>query len=542
MRTLRAQSGVVTVAGVYDRRVVVHVKDACFHIGQQLGEIALLPRLAHAAREYCRFLNVNTPMPTAVERVALYARISQDTSGQAVGVADQLDHARTFASARGYQVVAEHSDNDISAFRGASRPAYQKVLTLARDRRIDRVIVYHLTRMTRNRRERAEFIDAFHSCKVNVSEAQGGDYDLSTAAGRTWVDIQGALATWESEIKSERVTAAAARRARSGRPSGDLGYGWIKHGIGSAATWTEHPHQADVIREVVDRLLAGESLRGITDRLNDRGESAPNSVRWGKTSVKKLAMRESNIAQRVHHRGLPDEERFDGCWPPIVDRMKHEKVVALLTQPTRRTNATVTRPGARRHLLSWGIGECGVCGEKLRAVTKRGVHGRPLNLYVCDGKGCVGRSERAVDDLVKGVVIGRMSMPDALDFLLGDDAEARRCSGRIDELSRRLADAADAFAEGAITAEQLRRITARLQPELDDVEQRHAASVVSLDLDALRPLAGPQASQRWDGMAVAQRRAVLAALGLRVVIDRTRPGPGFDPESVRFEWHRGGQR
>lgn len=479
---------------------------------------------------------MNTPTAPAGERVALYARISQDTSGQAVGVADQLDHARTFASARGYRIVAEHADNDISAFRGANRPAYQKVLGLARDHKVDRVIVYHLTRMTRNRRERAEFIDAFHSCKVNVSEAQGGDYDLSTAAGRTWVDIQGALATWESEIKSERVTAAAARRARSGRPSGDLGYGWLKRGMGSAATWTEHPNESNVVREIVDRLLSGDTLRGITEDLNRRGEPAPNSLAWGKTSVKKLAMRESNIAKRVHHRGLPDEERFDGCWPALVDRMKHEKVAALLTQPARRTNSTVTRPGARRHLLSWGIGECGICGAKLRAVTKRGRHGRPLDLYVCDDKGCVGRSEPAVDDLVKDLVIGRMSMPDALDFLLGDDAEARRWAERIDEIGRRLADAADAFADGAITAEQMRRITARLQPELDDAEQRSAASAVSLDLDALRPLAGPQAGQLWDDMAVAQRRAVLGTLGLRVVIERTRPGPGFDPASVRFEW------
>ncbi len=479
---------------------------------------------------------MNSLVAPASERVALYARISQDTSGQAVGVGDQLEHARTFASARGYQVVAEHADNDISAFRGASRPAYQKVLTLARDRRIDRVIVYHLTRMTRNRRERAEFIDAFHSCKVNVSEAQGGDYDLSTAAGRTWVDIQGALATWESEIKSERVTAAAARRARSGRPSGDLGYGWTKHGAGSAATWTEHPQEANLVREIVDRLLAGDTLRGITDDLNRRGVPAPKTTAWGKTSVKKLAMRESNIAQRVHHRGLPDEERFDGCWPAIVDRVKHEKVVALLTQPARRTNGTIARPGARRHLLSWGIGQCGVCGAKLRATTKRGRHGRPLDLYVCDGKGCVGRSEPSVDELVREVVIARLSQPDALDWLMGDDEQTRRYSDQVAALNRRLSEAADAFADAAISAEQLRRITARIQPELDEAESRLRDSVVSLDVEAIRPLAGPAARQRWEQMSVSQHRAVLEALGMTVVINPTRPGPGFDPESVRFEW------
>jgi site-specific DNA recombinase len=397
------------------------------------------------------------------------------------------------------------------------------------------VIVYHLTRMTRNRRERAEFIDAFHSCKVNVSEAQGGDYDLSTAAGRTWVDIQGALATWESEIKSERIVASAARRARSGRPSGDLGYGWEKHGSGASATWTEHPHEAQVVREIVDRLLAGETLRGVTDALNRRGEPAPNSAAWGKTSIKKLALRESNIAVRVHHRGQPDKERFDGCWPPIVDKTKHEKVVGLLSRSARRTNG-VARPGARRHLLSWGIGECGVCGAKLRAVTKRGKYGRPLDLYVCDGKGCVGRSEPAVDELVRDVVIGRLSMPDALDWLIGDDQEARRWSERVDELNRRLADAADAYAEGAITAEQLRRITARLQPDLEEAEQSRAESVVPLDIEALRPLAGPAAHERWNEMTVSQRRAVVETLGIRVVIDRTRPGPGFNPDDVRIEW------
>ncbi|BDB42843.1 MULTISPECIES: recombinase family protein [Mycobacterium] len=478
-------------------------------------------------------------MNTSVgERVALYARISQDTSGQAVGVTAQLDHARTFASARGYRIVAEHTDNDISAFRGAERPGYQKVLRLARDRQIDRVIVYQLTRMTRNRGERAEFIDSFHACRVNVSEAQGGDYDLSTAAGRSWVDIQGALATWESEIKSERVTAAAARRARSGRPSSDLGYGWQKRGRGADATWVEHPQQAGVVREVVDRLLAGDTLRGITESLNQRGEPAPNSARWGKTSVKKLAIRESNIAQRVHHRGLPDEERFDGCWPPIVDRAKHEKVVALLTEPGRRVNGTA-RPGARRHLLSWGIGECGVCGEKLRAVTRRGQRGKPLDLYICDSnKGCVGRSEPSVDEVVREVVIARLAQPDALDWLLGDDAEARRWSDRARELNQRLSEAADAFAEGAISADQLRRITARLQPELDEAERRRAESVVSLDISAVQPLAGPRARERWDEMAVSQRRAILQALRLRVIIDRTRPGPGFDPSSVRFEWDR----
>ena len=248
--------------------------------------------------------------------------------------------------------MAEHFDNDISAFRGAERPAYQKVLRLARERKIDRVIVFHLTRMTRNRRERAEFIDSFHSCKVNVSEAQGGDYDLSTAAGRTWVDIQGVLATWESEIKSERITASAIRVPC--RPP--------IRGAGLRLDQRRHRSGSDMDRASARSRGSPRNCRP-TARGGDAAwhhrraerarEPAPKSAAWGKTSVKKLAMRDSNVAQRIHHRGQSDEERFDGCWPPLVDRTKHAKVVALLTEPTRQTNG-ITRPGARRHLLSWG--------------------------------------------------------------------------------------------------------------------------------------------------------------------------------------------
>lgn len=470
------------------------------------------------------------------ERVALYARVSQDPSGKAVGVADQLENARTFAKARGYRIVAEHSDNDISAFKGAARPEYQQVLKLARERKIDRVIVFHLTRMTRNRQERAEFIDAFHACKVNVSEAQGGDYDLSTAAGRTWVDIQGALATWESEIKSERITAAAARRARSGRPSGDLGYGWIKHGTGASATWTEHPHQAEVVREIVNRLLSGDTLRGITEDLNRRGEPAPKTATWGKTSVKKLAIRDSNIAQRVHHRGQPDEERFPGCWPALVDRSKHDKVVALMAEPSRRANG-IARPGARKHLLSWGIGACGVCEGQLRVSVKRGKYGKPQELYVCDGKGCVGRSKGKVDDLVGKVVVARMARPDALNWLIGDDQEARKWAQKCDELQRRLDDVVDSFTEGSITRRQLERATATLTPDLEAAQRNRDAATQSLDIEALRPLAGPEAAAQWEAMPVSAKRAVLAALQVSVVIlPRKKAGPGFERESIRIDW------
>jgi DNA invertase Pin-like site-specific DNA recombinase len=70
-------------------------------------------------------------------RVVLYARISEDATGEAAGVARQLKDCRGPADARGFEVVAEVSDNDISALTGKHRPGYTRVLDLVCSGEVD---------------------------------------------------------------------------------------------------------------------------------------------------------------------------------------------------------------------------------------------------------------------------------------------------------------------------------------------------------------------------------------------------------------------
>ena len=122
-------------------------------------------------------------------------------------------------------------------------------------------------------------------------------------------------------------------------------------------------------------------------------------------------------------------------------------------------------------------------------------------IYMCDGtRGCTGRGEARVDDLVAAVVIGRLSQPDALDWLLGDDEQARRLAQRCEESQRRLDDAADSQADGKITIRATRTHHGSLlrrssrQPNVS-VTRRFGRWT----LQALRPLAGPEAADRWAG-------------------------------------------
>ena len=178
-------------------------------------------------------------------RAAIYARISEDATGRAAGVERQLHDARALAEIRGWDVVAEHSDNDISATQGKPRPGYAELLRRAQAGEFDRVIVFQSSRLWRNRRERAEGMELLARARVSIASVKGNDIDLSTAGGRAMAGIEGEFNTWESDVKGERVAAAAAARARNGQPNGGLGYGWQRT---DASGYVEHPEQAAVVR------------------------------------------------------------------------------------------------------------------------------------------------------------------------------------------------------------------------------------------------------------------------------------------------------
>jgi site-specific DNA recombinase len=494
------------------------------------------------------------------ERAVLYARISYDRTGEQIGVTRQLHEMRQLAAAHGYDVVAEIAENDVSASKGLHRPGYERVRHLVSREQVDHVIVWQSSRLVRSRKDRAEVISTFGTHNVDVIAVKGPSLDLRSAYGRGAADMQTCFDTMESEVKAERVSAAIADLARRGKAWGYCPYGWDRIGRGIHAKQVVNEREAAIVRELVNRLLAGESLNELYRDMNARGEPAPGyaqwmklpqeireqreangrtppTKRWAKSTVRTLVVRDANAGIRRYRKRDNGGTEMPGGWPPIVERAKHDRVVALLSSPERRSHSG-PRPGARKHLLTNGIGKCGLCGGPLR-VARRAGRRDPTLIYTCNGpRGCVGRTQAPVDELVARVVIGRLAQPDALDWLLGDDDRARQLAKRCEELQQRLDEAADSQADGKISTRQLERITARIMPQLEQARHERDAAVRSLDIETLRPLAGPHAAACWDSMTVTQRRAVLETLGIEVVLlPRKKHGPGFEPETVRIDWH-----
>lgn len=489
-------------------------------------------------------------MSSTQPRAVIYARISEDPLNTQKGVERQVEDCLALAVARGWEVVTEpFVDNDVSALSGKGRPAYLALMTLVDAGGVDHVVTWMTSRLWRNRRERAEGIEKLREARTGVVAVKGPDLDLTTAAGRMLAGLLGEFDTHESEQKAERVARASEQRAAEGRPNGSLPFGWERiynrddrgHVLGSRDV--EHPAEAKIVREIVDRLLAGDSLRAITTDLNARGLTSPLGKLWGSSSVRKIALREANVARRIHRGKVVGP----AVWPAIVAQDQHDRVVALLTDPGR----DLVRGALRRHLLSYGVGQCGVCGGRLRSVVAKrarkvsraitednpeGVVTATHVLYTCDDKGCVGRNQARVDELAVKVVLGRLARPDVLDLLEQDDSRAKDLRTKAEAVRARLNTAADQYADDVITADQLRRITQRLRPDLRDLE-RQAAAAAGPGVAALTQIVGkPDVRGIWEGLPVTRQRAIMEALGMTVVILPTRRGPGFNPETVAFIW------
>jgi DNA invertase Pin-like site-specific DNA recombinase len=147
---------------------------------------------------------------------ALYARVS--TTDQTCE--NQLIELRRYCEARGWAIGREFVDTGVSGSKDR-RPALDELMTDAKRRRFDTLIVWRLDRLGRNLRHLVVLLEDLQALGIGfISLGEG--IDLGTPAGRLQLHILAALAEFERSRIQERVRAGIARvRARGqrlGRP------------------------------------------------------------------------------------------------------------------------------------------------------------------------------------------------------------------------------------------------------------------------------------------------------------------------------------
>lgn len=443
-------------------------------------------------------------------RAAVYARISLDRSGEALGVERQVQDCKNKAAAMGWQVHDTYIDNDLSASSGKPRPEYERMLGDLEKGTIKAVVVYDLDRLTRRPAELEAFIDLADRLKVSLANVSG-DVDLTTSSGRMIARIKGAVARQEAERIGERVARQKRQRAEQGLPQGgrERLYGYTRD-------WQVIEDEAEIIREAFQRRALGESTTAIARDFSGRGVCTVSGRPWTGGTL-------GSTLTKAGYAGLRE---FKGeiigptSYPSIIEESLWYRTQAALQADSRGKNS-------RRHLLS-GFLICEACGTAMKGAVSKQRGDR----YRCAANygGCGTTSIKSdwvkvpVVDAVMRHVRARQEPVVAAprpDY----EAEVQRLTGEIRE-------AQNAVKTGTLSMALVAPILTSLEEQRDEILDKMADH----DADTLKPWFLTERLSWWR-MNLSQRRAFLDRYMDRVLIA---PSPTRGRNSIdlsRIEVH-----
>ncbi len=441
---------------------------------------------------------------------AIYLRVSLDVTGEHLAVDRQREDCQRIATERGWAVTEEYLDNSISASKkNAKRPAYDRMVTDFAAGRFSALVCWDLDRLTRQPRQLEDWIDAAEESGLLLVTANG-EADLSTDGGRLFARIKASVARAEVERKSARQKRAAAQRAEHGKPPAGVrltGYTMAGETIRDEAT---------IVRCMFDRLVSGDSLRGIATWLDEQEISPRHGGSWPSSSVRTM-LTNPRYAGRAVYCGQATGK--SGQWEPLIDETTFDTVQNMLTDPRRVTNRVGTH---RRHLGS-GLYLCGVCGGPVRS------HG---TRYRCPTGGHITRMRDSIDNLVTAVIRARLARPDLADLLTAPDTEhTQRLTAETRELRGRLARIEADYDSGLIDGRRFAVATEKARAQLVKAETARARTAGS---GAAGVLTAPDPAAAFAAAPLGAQRAVIDAL-CTVTLSPAKRGHKFDPASVRME-------
>ncbi|AZG44825.1 recombinase family protein [Gordonia insulae] len=443
---------------------------------------------------------------TTADKPAIYLRISHDPSGKKAGVTRQREECLALCAARGWGEPLVYTDNDISASKGKRRPAYEAMLADIREGKISAVVAWDLDRLHRRPVELEAFMCLADEKHLALATASG-DVDVSTPQGRMIARIKGTVAAHEVEHKAERHRIAAKHKAQSGKPQWRRAFGYLDSPQGPVPD----PKTAHLVRQAYAAVLAGGSISDVARTFNAEGAHGLNGKPWTASTASLFLRKPRNAGLRDHNDELvrdKDGNPVKGTWQPLVDEQVWWEVQAILRAPERRPGG---HTAVKRHLLT-GVVHCGKC-ENGKLAGMQVDRGR-TSVYRC--KACYGTSIRAhdVEQYLLALVAARLARPDAVDLLKAeaqDATEAEELRTEANTLRARLDGLAVDYAEGLMTAQQVKVATAHITEKLAAIEAKHQdADKVRLFMDL--PLGTDEVVDAVAALSPDRLRAVLATL------------------------------
>ena len=309
------------------------------------------------------------------ESVAVYVRVStQEQATEGFSIGEQEERLKAYCNALKWRVYKVYRDAGYSG-ANTNRPGLQGLLTDIKARRISKVVVYKLDRLSRSQKDTLSLIEdsfiANHVDFVSMSE----NFDTSTPFGRAMIGILAVFAQLERETIRERVKMGKAARAKEG----------LYHGSGICPIGYRYEDGKLLINDferlqiqyIFESYVSGMPKADIAASLNEKGMTHRYNSVWTYDRVAAV------LRNQIYTGMIPTKNGYvPGKHEAIVTDKLYAEAQKRADAESARHKQTGKRDGLAHSYLA-GILFCAKCGGRYGIVNNHNRHGQIYRYYAC---------------------------------------------------------------------------------------------------------------------------------------------------------------
>lgn len=437
------------------------------------------------------------------KKTALYIRVSTDAQREeGYSIDAQKEMLSAFCVSKRIENYEFFIDGGFSG-SNLERPEMKRLIAEAKEKKICRVIVYKLDRLSRSQRDTLYLIEEIFNPNGIDFVSMNESMDTSTPLGRLMLGILSAFAQLERENIKERTRMGMTERVKAGFwPGGGrvpFGYDYDpEKGI------LVPNSDAQTVRLIYNLYLSGTPMYKIAKTVG---------LKYERLAVQ-ILKRKSNAGYIVYN-----GKEYKGRHEPIISEETYNEAMALMEERSKK------RLTDSEYLLS-GIVYCGVCGAKMR-YQKWGKSGAKLCCYSkdknkpylvkdpdCDNEN-VWASE--VEDAVVGDIlelsykIEKGALPEA-DITGALSAKKLQCEKKLKRLYSLYAADGDEVLKSAIAEvkKELEKAEAALSDEKKKEAEAKKREGKRKKLETLK--------DTWEFMTEKEKRNIVRSLVSKVTV------------------------
>ena len=340
---------------------------------------------------------VETPQEQAKKknlRVAAYCRVSTDSEEQLNSYENQKAYyTEKIMTTPDWTMASIFADEGITGTSARKRKDFLRMIRQCRQGKIDLILTKSVSRFARNTVDTISYTRELRSLGIPVIFEEQNINSIYPES-EFLIALHGAFAQSESESASSRVKWGVQQSMREGKVN--LQYKtWLGYERGADGKPVIVPEEAETVRLIYQRYLAGKSLRAICEELSAEDRlNAGGKAEWTTTNLLTILCDEKytgdvlrqktfiqdciskkvikNTGQRTmyliqdHHEAIIDRELFDAVQFEMARRRAQ-------TGSTKKSAPTGFGKYSGKYALS-GLLFCAECGTAYRRIvwTQRG--------------------------------------------------------------------------------------------------------------------------------------------------------------------------